>query len=90
MAGRLAQRREARLLNPARLKMALGLLEEDGEGVLITGADRYRREVEPDPDGGLVWCTVEVHDLFDGVDATSLIAFFAGPQRPSRRGRPLR
>ena len=61
------------------LKMALGLLASDGQAVLITGADRFHREVEGDPDGGLIWCTVEVPDLFEGVEASGMIAFLAGP-----------
>lgn len=61
-------------------KMALGLLDPEGEGMLITASERMRREVEPDPDGRLIWCVVEVPDLFDGVKATSAIAFFAGPE----------
>lgn len=61
------------------LKMALGLLERDGEAVLITGAERYRREVCADPDASPVWCEVEVPDLFDGVGAASVVAFLAGP-----------
>jgi hypothetical protein len=61
-------------------KMALGLLAAGGEGVLITGADRYWREVEPDEDSRLVWCTVEVTDLFDGVGASAVIAFFGDPE----------
>ncbi|HEY5053552.1 MAG TPA: SNF2-related protein [Solirubrobacterales bacterium] len=59
-------------------KMALGLLASEGLGVLVTGADRYRREVEPDEGARRVWCTVEVPDLFDGVGTSSVIAFFAG------------
>jgi hypothetical protein len=60
-------------------KMALGLLDPAGTGALITGADRFVREVEPDEDARLVWCVVEVPDLFDGVRSSSAIAFFAGP-----------
>ena len=62
------------------LKMALGLLDRGGEGVLITAADRFRREVEADPEARFVWCTVEVPDLFQGVEATSTIAFLAEPR----------
>lgn len=58
-------------------KMALGLLASEGEGVLITAAARFRREVQPDEDAGLIWCTIEVPDLFEGVRTKSLIAFFA-------------
>jgi hypothetical protein len=60
-------------------KMALGLLDPSGAGALITGADRFRREVEPDEDARLVWCVIEVPDLFEGVKASSAIALFAGP-----------
>ena len=71
------------------LKMALGVLAPAGEGLLITAADRYRREVEPDEDSRLVWCTVEVPDLFEGVKARSVIAFFAGAEARAQ-GKPLR
>jgi len=60
-------------------KMALGLLVPSGTGVLITGAERFHREIEGDDDARFVWCVIEVPDLFDGVKATSAIALFAGP-----------
>lgn len=60
-------------------KMALGLLAPAGTGALITGSDRFRREVEPDDDSRFVWCVVEVPDLFEGVRTKSAVAFFAGP-----------
>jgi hypothetical protein len=62
------------------LKMALGVLAPDGEGLLITAADRFRREVEPDEASRLIWCTVEVPDLFEGVKARSVIAFLVGAE----------
>jgi hypothetical protein len=71
------------------LKMALGLLAPDGEGLLITAADRYRKEVEPDSDSHHVWCTIEVPDLFDGMKARSVIAMFAGPEARRPRPKPI-
>jgi hypothetical protein len=69
-------------------KMALGLLAQGGEGALITAATRFRREVEPDEDAELVWCTIEVPDLFEGVRAKSLIALFTEASI-RKRGKPL-
>jgi hypothetical protein len=61
------------------LRVALGLLEEQGQGLLIAGRDRYHREIEPLPEARGVWCTIDCDDLFEGVELPPTLAFFVQP-----------
>ncbi|MDQ3646995.1 MAG: hypothetical protein M3433_00125, partial [Actinomycetota bacterium] len=63
------------------LRMALGLLEPEGQGVLICGRDRFARELAGRPEAKGVYATVACDDLFEGVELACVLAFFVAPGR---------
>lgn len=63
------------------LRYGLGLLEDDGLGVLLAGRDRYDRQIAGAPEARGVYAVIECEDLFDGVVLPCVIAFFVQPHQ---------
>ena len=59
---------------------SLDLLSVHGQGALICGTTRLRKEILTSPEGAGIYAVVDVQGpLFDGVDLPTSIAFFAPP-----------
>jgi len=55
---------------------AVSLLSGYGQGALIAGAERFDREILTRDEGKLFYAVIQCDDLFDGVEISSVIAFF--------------
>lgn len=70
-------------------RRCLGLLDANGVGAFICGADRFHREILTREDAAGIFAVVECEDLFDKVELAHLIAFFVKPENTTRTGEPL-
>jgi SNF2-related domain len=75
----------------ATWEIAQALLEEQGCGLMITGRDRFHREIARRADAAGVYALLDVEDLFDGVTLPTTLAWFVHPGavRHPRPGGPL-
>ena len=62
------------------LRYGMALMASDGEGALITGLSRWRREIAGTPEAAGAYALVQVPDLFDGVQIETAIVFLARPE----------
>ncbi len=67
-------------------RYGLGLLADSGQGVLVAGRDRFRRDVLTRPEGRGVYAVLECHGLFDGVTLACVVAFFCQPDAHEAHG----